>query len=63
MLIQTTNDTYSALSAVHSVLREVVYRDLGSELSDVDFEVVAEFEVLNPSSSARWADGKRFSKA
>ena len=44
MLIQTTNDTYSALSAVHSVLREVVYRDLGSELNNADFDVVAEFE-------------------
>lgn len=44
VIIHANNDTFSALNAVHSVLRELVYRDLGSELSDSEFDVIAEFE-------------------
>lgn len=44
MIISTTNDTWSALSAVHSVLAQMVHRDLGSELNEEDFDFICEVE-------------------
>ena len=40
MLVKTKTDTWGALTKVQSVLKEMIYRDLGSELSDSEFEQI-----------------------
>ena len=37
MILQCTNDTWSVVSVLQSVLHEMVHRDLGSELNDEQF--------------------------
>lgn len=45
VIIHTTNDTWAAVGAVRSILRELIYKDLGRELSDAEFETICEFET------------------
>ena len=40
MLVQTKTDTWGALNQVQSVLKEMIYRDLGNQLSDSEFEQI-----------------------
>ena len=40
MIVSTTNDTWGALTAVQSVLKEMVFKNLGSELSDKQFHQI-----------------------
>ena len=40
MLVKSKLDTWGALTQVQSVLKEMVYRDLGNQLSDSEFEQI-----------------------
>ncbi len=49
MIIQCTNDTWSVVSVLQSVLHEMVHRDLGVELSDEQF---SQIEVMEQQLAA-----------
>ena len=44
MVITTSNETFPALYAVNAILKDIVYEDLGQDLTNEQFKIVEEFQ-------------------